>query len=195
MTLERLSRETLPYHPFCLRADDALFLFIDLQERFVPSIADITQVVARAHVLARGIRALDLPFLVTEQYPRGLGVTLPEIRAALGAVAPIEKTAFSCLRAEGVCEALARSGRQSVVVVGIEAHVCVLQTVLDLIVAGCGVWVCADAVGSRAPSDRLTALAQMDRAGAVVTSVEAVLFELLGDARAEHFREVQAIVK
>ena len=186
-------------HPFSLDRDDTIAVFVDLQERFAPTIADMEEVLAGASVLARATRRLALPFLVTEQYPKGLGPTLPPVADYLlgggpGQRRPIEKTAFSCCGEPAFLDALESSGRRSVVLCGIETHVCVLQTALDLLARDFGVWIVADAVGSRAPANRDLALRQLDAAGAVVTSVETALFQLLGDAKAPDFRDVQALV-
>jgi nicotinamidase-related amidase len=180
---------------FRLRRDDALFTFIDVQERFVPTIHDIDRVVARAAILARAATVLEVPVLVTRQYPKGLGDTVPALQAALPPHEPIDKTAFSCRRDEGYRGRLEASSRRSVVVAGIEAHVCVLQTTLDLLADGWKVWIAVDAVGSRTTFDRDLGLRQMEAAGAALASTEMLLFQLLGDAKAPGFREVQGLVK
>ena len=182
-------------HPYFLRREDAVFVFVDVQERFAPSIHGMQALVESTTTLARAADVLELPVLVTEQYPRGLGRTLPGIVAALPRHRPIEKTVFSCCAVPEFLEGLEAVERPSVVVCGIEAHVCVLQTVLGLRQLGYRVWLAADAVGSRAPADRELALMQMDNAGAVISSVETVLFQLLEDARAPHFRAVQDLIK
>lgn len=180
---------------FQLDRDDAVFAFIDLQERFVPSIHDIARVISRAAILARAAGILGLPVGVTQQYPKGLGPTVPELREALPLHEPIDKTVFSSLCEPAFRRSLEGTGRRSVVVSGIEAHVCVLQTSLDLLANGYKVWVVVDAVGSRTPFDRDLGLRQLEAAGAALSSTEMVLFQLLRDAKAPGFREVQALIK
>ncbi len=183
-----------PSHPFFLDVEDTIVLFVDIQEAFAPTISNMDEVLDSAALMARATRVLEVPRIVTEQYPVGLGVTIHALSEALGPYTPIEKTVFSCARVPGFLDILDRHGRNSVVLCGIETHICVLQTALDLIAHGFGVWVVADGVGSRSESNRAIALAQMDRAGAVITSVEAVLFQLLGDARAPGFRDIQRLI-
>jgi nicotinamidase-related amidase len=186
---------TTPAHPFLLDPDDALFLLIDLQEKFLPTISEVDRVVRRSAILARTAGLLGLPVVVTEQYPRGLGPTVAELREALPPHRPIEKTAFSAYAVPAVREALATAGRRSILVAGIETHVCVLQTTLELLADGYRVWLVADALGSRSPDDRELALRQLVHAGATVTSTDSVLFQLMKDAKHPKFREVQALIK
>lgn len=180
---------------FVLDPADAVFAFIDLQDRFIPSIHAVDDLVRRAVVLARTAAILELPVLVTEQYPKGLGSTVAPLRDALPPHTPMEKTVFSSFRVRAFREALAATGRGSVVLCGIEAHVCVLQTTLDLLRHGHRVWVVADAVGSRTPFDRDLGLQQLAAAGAALSSTEMALFQLLEDAKAPAFRAVQALIK
>jgi len=177
-----------------------VLLVIDVQERFRPAIDGFAGLVAGCVRLVRTFRILDAPIIVTEQYPRGLGPTVPEVREALalpsarGALT-IEKTAFSACGAPGLLAALREASCGNVLVCGIETHVCVQQSVLDLIAAGHAVQVAVDAIGSRKASDRDVALRKMERAGAVPTTTEMAAFELLRDARHPRFKEVQAIFK
>jgi nicotinamidase-related amidase len=145
--------------------------------------------------LVKAFRALDLPILVTEQYPKGLGSTVPELRAALAPGAIPEKTAFSSYGCAGLPEALRATGARCVLACGIETHVCVNQSVHDLLAAGYAVHVAADAVESRRASDREAGLRKMERSGAVLTSCEMAAFELLRDAKHPRFKEVQALFK
>jgi nicotinamidase-related amidase len=135
---------------------------------------------------------MGVPILVTEQYPEGLGHTVPEVAQQLPAgVEPIEKVCFSAAEAEG----FDLGGRDQAAVCGIEAHVCVNQTVLDLLADGVEVHVVSDAVGSRSEQNRELGLQRAERAGAVLTSVEMALFELLRGSDAAEFKQVQALVK
>jgi nicotinamidase-related amidase len=160
---------------------------VDVQEGFRPyeSFAGVAQACAK---LVRAARILDLPRVVSEQYPKGLGHTVPEV--GLEGERPIEKSVFSAARAEGFDLA----GRDQALVCGIETHVCVSQTVLDLLGRGIEVQVPADAVGSRHGIDYERGLERLERAGAVVTTVEAALFELLERAGTPEFKAVQKLI-
>ncbi len=141
--------------------------------------------------LITGLRILDIPILVSEQYPKGLGETTDLIASALGKYTPIEKTTFSCLNTEAFAAALEATGRKTVVIAGIEAHVCVMHTVLHLLESGYQVHVAADCITSRQEIDKEIALRRMENAGAVITTWETVLFELMGSSKAPEFREIQ----
>jgi nicotinamidase-related amidase len=166
-------------------------LVIDVQEAFRDAVGEFEAVARNAGVLVRGARTLGLPVVVTEQYPRGLGTTVPEVAEHLDGVSPLEKTVFSACRADG----FGLEGRDQAVVCGIECHVCVSQTVHDLLGADVEVHVVADATTSRTAANRRVGLAKMERAGAVVTSVETALFELVGAAGSDEFKRIQALVK
>ena len=168
-----------------------LLVVVDAQEAFRPAVLDFDRVVANAATLVRGARILGVPIVVTEQYPKGLGRTVPEVAEHLNGVEPIEKTCFSAERADGFDD----HGRRQVLVCGIESHVCVSQTVHDLLDRGLEVHVARDAVSSRTEENREVGIRRMETAGAIVTSVETALFELLGAAGTDEFKQVQALVK
>jgi nicotinamidase-related amidase len=183
-----------------LVGDRTVLLVVDVQERFRTAIANFPAVVAASCRLVRSFRLLDRPVLVTEQYPKGLGPTVEELRDALHVPssweAPvIEKTAFSACGAPGLMARLSDLGCRSILVCGIEAHVCVGQSVGDLLDAGYAVHVAVDAVGSRREGDRETALRRLETAGAILTTSEMAVFELLRDAKHPRFKEVQALFK
>jgi nicotinamidase-related amidase len=165
---------------------------IDVQEAFRKALPrDFDRVARATATLIRGAEAIGVPILITEQYPRGLGHTVPEVAEALPAgVAPIEKLCFSAAAADG----FDLGGRDQALVCGIESHVCVNQTVLDLLDSGAEVQVAEDAVGSRSADNERIGLRRMERAGAVLTSVETALFELLGAAGGEEFKQVQKLI-
>jgi nicotinamidase-related amidase len=173
----------------------AALVVVDVQEAFRPAVLDFERVARNVGVLVRGARVLGLPTLVTEQYPKGLGHTAPEVAEHLEEVRPIEKLCFSALDAEGFPRALQDAQRDQVLLCGIETHVCVNQTAEDLLADGIEVHVAQDAVTSRTAENRALGLHKMERAGAVVTSVETALFELLRQAGTPEFRQVQALVK
>ncbi len=184
-------------HPMSLTPEESLLLVVDVQERlFAAMDPEHREDVARnIKILATAAKRLGLPLLVSEQYPKGLGHTLPEIKEALGGVAPIEKVAFSCCGAEGFAERLTAAGTRRIILTGIEAHVCVLLTALDLLEAGYTVHVVSDAVCSRSRENWRIALDQLRQAGAIVTSTETVLFQLLGRADTDDFKALQPLVK
>jgi nicotinamidase-related amidase len=170
-----------------LQRDRAALIVVDVQEGFRPYAA--FEGVARASAkLLEAARILGIPALVSEQYPKGLGHTAPEV--GVGAEPRIEKTVFSAARADG----FDLNGRGQAIVCGIETHVCVSQTVHDLLAQGVEVHVPADAVGSRHSIDYERGLERMERAGAVVSTVEAALFELLERAGTPEFKAVQKLI-
>lgn len=175
-----------------LARDRAALVVIDVQEAFEKAVAAFEQVARAVSTLARGAGELGLPVIVTEQYPKGLGPTVAAVADSLPKDAKrLEKVRFSASDADG----FDLGGRDQAIVCGIEAHVCVVQTVLDLLDAGADVHVVADAVGSRSDGDAALALRRAERAGATLTSVEAVLFELLGGSDSPEFKAVQELVK
>lgn len=177
-----------------LHKTDAALLVIDVQERLCAAMVEaaLPRLVNRTVAAITGARALSLPVVVTEQYPRGLGHTLPAVRAALGEAHPVEKVRFTAAL-EPVLGQL--GDRKQVLVVGMETHVCVYQTVRDLAARGLSPVVLADAVISRTAEDRQVGLALCKESGALITSVEAALFDLLGTAEAPEFKAVSAAVK
>ncbi len=174
-----------------LSAERAALLIVDIQESFRTAIEGFDAVVARSAILAKAAALLELPIIVTEQYPHGLGATVAELSGALDGALLLEKSSFSAAQAEG----FALAGRDQLIVCGIEAHICVAQSVLDLLAADAAVWLAVDAIGSRHELDRTIALQRLADAGATATTVEALCFELLKDARAEHFKSIQALIK
>lgn len=182
--------------PIQLHPDQALLVVVDLQERLMPAIAERERVVKRSLVMIQAARTLGIPLLWTEQYKKGLGETLPEVREAIGEAArPMEKVAFGCLCDDQVAAAARASGRTQMILVGVEAHVCVLQTALTARAGGWTVFVAEDAVGSRRMSDRETALRRLAQAGCVPASVEMLIMEALGVAQGEKFKGVLPLVK
>jgi len=180
--------------PQHLKREDTALLVVDVQERLAAAMQPeaLGRMLTRLGALIEGARVLGLPIAVTEQYPNGLGHTLPAIRDRLGDVPVIEKLKFSALD-----EVIRRrlSGRRQVVVAGMETHVCVYQTVRDLIAEGRHPTLCIDAVLSRKTVDREVGLELARAAGATLSSVEAVLFDLLGAAGTPEFKQISAAVK
>jgi nicotinamidase-related amidase len=180
--------------PQALKRGTTALLVVDVQERLVAAMEPeaVTRMLERLGALIEGAHVLGLPIIATEQYSKGLGHTVPPIRERLGDVPVIEKLKFSALY-DSVRSRL--SGRRDVVVAGMETHVCVYQTVRDLVAEGRHPTVCMDAVLSRTSVDRQAGLDLAKAAGATLSSVEAVLFDLLGEAGSAEFKKISAAVK
>jgi nicotinamidase-related amidase len=174
-----------------LDRDRAALVVVDVQEAFRPAVLDFERVAQNAAVLVQGAQILGLPVVATEQYPKGLGHTVPEVAEHLDGVEPLEKVCFAATDADG----FDLDGREQAIVCGIESHVCVSQTAHGLLDRGLEVHVARDAVSSRSEENRELGLHKMESAGAVVTSVETALFELLGAAGSDEFKQVQGLVK
>lgn len=168
---------------------------VDIQEKLLPAIFEKERVVQNSVRLIKGVSILDLPVLATEQYRKGLGATVPEIAAAIEHFAPLEKLAFSACGAEGWRSAVAEYGVTDLILCGIEAHVCVTQTCLDLLALGCRVFVVADATSSRTAENHRAGIERMRDAGGVIVSTEMILFELVEKAGTDQFKQVLALVK
>jgi len=168
-------------------------LLIDVQERINGVMADQSHL-SRQEVLLEAFGVLDLPVVTTEQYPKGLGPTLPDLADRLPSPA-IEKETFSCARQPEAMQAIEATGKKQIVVTGIETHVCVLQTALDLLKQGFEVHVPHDAVNSRRPADKEWALHRMAAGGAVITATESALFELLERCGTDQFKAVSKLIR
>jgi nicotinamidase-related amidase len=175
-----------------LTAKNSALLLVDLQERLMPAIADGGLVLGRAERLAEAATLLGVPVLVTEQYPKGLGPTVPELAGF--ASATLEKTTFCATRAPG-WDGLLPPGTREVVIAGAEAHVCVLQTALALLGSRVRVVLAADAIGSRDPADKALAVERARQHGTEIVSSEMVLFEWLRDAGHPEFRAVHKLLR
>ena len=179
-----------------LKVEETALVMIDLQERLVPAMSGAAAVLDRCGLLLRGAAELGMDVIVTEQYPKGLGPTLPEIAGLLPANTPvIAKTGFSVFAEPAFRTELQSRRRRTLIVAGIEAHVCVYQSITDALERGFRVVAAADAVTSRRPADAEAALAQSGRLGAEILSAEAILFLLLGDAAAPHFKAISRLVR
>ncbi len=168
----------------------AVLVVVDYQEKMMAAIHDRAGVLARAERLVRGVELLDLPILVTEQYPRGLGATEPQLAAALGErYRPIEKTTLSIMGEPAFCSALEATGRSQVILCGVEAHVCVCQSAIDLRRAGYDVHVAADCISSRRADDAAVGLRRMEQHGCWMSTHELAVFELLAQSGTPAFKE------
>lgn len=173
----------------------ATLVIVDIQERLAPAMGLKDTVISNCQHLIEAARLMQIPILVTEQYPKGLGITLPEIKDSLSAYAPIVKTAFSCCGESAFIEGLKQTGRKTVLLTGMETHVCVLQTALDLMNHGYAVHLVKDAVCSRTKANWQTGVEFMRDAGAVITCTETVLFQLLKTAGTEEFKAISKRIK
>jgi len=182
--------------PILASRDASVLLIIDVQEKLLPAIAGGEAIPPRIGLLLEAAKSMQVPVLVTEQYPQGLGPTVEAIRRELPeGVNPIEKTSFSCVPEPAFMSALTALARRQVVIAGTEAHVCVAQTALELAAGGWTVFLAADAVGSRREADREIAIERMRRSGVTVTTAEAVAFEWLRRAGTPEFKTVQRRLK
>lgn len=180
--------------PELLSRRNARLLIVDVQEKLIPAIPVADQLLANCRKLIEGATALEIPIHGTEQYPRGLGKTVPTLAESLGELP--EKVRFSCAEVLGWQPSAADpDSRDQIIVAGIEAHVCVQQTVLDLLVLGFRVYVPADAIASRKKLDWKTALGRMSTHGAIITTTESILFECCETAGTPEFKTISALVK
>lgn len=192
-SVKRIMPPTSP--PTKLVRDNAQVLVIDVQERLLPHIAGGSAVVREIVRLLRAADVLELPVTLVEQYTAGLGKTVAEIDAAASRAARFEKMTFSACGDAAALEHVLSANRGSVLVVGIETHVCVLKTALDLFEHRFSVFVAADGVGSRHETDHQVALQRMRRTGATITTVESAIFEMLDECGTDLFRSILPIVK
>lgn len=180
-------------HPTQMSAGDTGLLVIDVQEKLVPKIHAAAVVIRNTAFLIDAARQLALPVQATEQYPKGLGPTVPELARRLPERA--DKTAFSCCALPAVAENFRRAARPKIVLAGIETHVCVLHTALDLLAASFQVYIPVDAVGSRFAIDHDTALRRLEQTGAVLTTAETCVFEWIGGAGHPQFKAISRLVQ
>ena len=183
-------------HPNILDSKTTALIVVDIQEGFRNAIPDFAVVASRASTAVRGFQILDVPVIVTEQYPKGLGPTAEEIHFVLPDDFEVfEKTAFSSCGADLFVTKLEELGIKQVVLCGLETHVCVNQTAHDLQARGFQVQLLTDCVCSRFEHDKLAGLAKMKSSGVISSSIEMALFELMRDSKHEKFKEIQALIK
>lgn len=174
-----------------IEREETAALVIDYQKKLVPVMHKEKKLIQNSSVLLAGLKMLHIPMIVTQQYTKGLGMTVKEITEATGTEEYVDKISFSALAdVEGKI-----IGKRFIIVCGIEAHICVLQTVIDLVAAGYIPVVVEDCVSSRKSSDKKTALRRMRDEGAIVTTYESLLFELLKVAGTEESKQIQRLIK
>ena len=182
--------------PKRINKDDAVLVVIDFQERMIPAMRDGEGAVAEGVKLIKGCMAIGCPVLVTQQYTKGLGGSVAEIQEAFESFDHIEKSSFSAMGEERFRDVLKGLGRKNVILCGVEAHVCVLQSALDMLEAGYDVFLATDAISSRKKRDERPAVLRMIQAGVTPTSVESALFELLdNDSKSDTFKTISRLVK
>lgn len=178
-----------------LNREDTAVLVIDYQEKLMPAMHNKDAFIPRTRMLLEGLHALEVPAVASEQYPKGLGSTVPEIKEVLGDAPVLAKTTFSCLDDEGVRAAIEATGRSTILICGAEAHICVLQSAMDLVAMGKTVVLVVDCIGSRYVSDMEIGLRRAEQEGVLLTTAEAVLFELLGKASGPVFKTISKLIK
>ncbi len=174
--------------------ENCLIMIIDVQEKLVNMLDDKT-VGINAEKIAKAAGILNIPTLITEQYPKGLGTTLNAIKYSLSNAKYIEKTNFSALKEEGLVNLIKSFNKKQIVLFGIETHICVLQTAFDLINKGYEIYVVEDASGSRKESDKISALKRLRHNNCQIITTEMLIFELLGSSKHKNFKEIQALIK
>ena len=180
---------------FWLSKDDSLLLIIDVQERLARVMERKEEVVKNISHLIEACKLLGVPIVITEQYPKGLGSTLEEIKSILPEYKPVEKLSFNCCSEEPFMEAIREKERKKIIITGMETHICVLQTTLGLLERSYHVHVVSDAVCSRKEENHNIGIEFMRDAGAVITSTETVLFQLLGRAGTPEFKAISQRIK
>jgi len=178
-----------------IERNDAIAIVVDYQEKLMPVILDNETVVKNSEILINGLRELEVPFIVSQQYTKGLGETVAPIANALNDVKYFEKKSFSLWQSEEIKEAIIASGKKTAIICGVEAHICVLQTVIDLRDAGYNVVLVADCIGSRKKIDKRFALKRAVEEGAFLTTHEAILYELTIGADSPHFKIISKLTK
>ncbi|MCI8608932.1 MAG: hydrolase [Firmicutes bacterium] len=178
-----------------IKREDSVLVAIDFQEKLMPAMYDPKKLEDKMVRLGEGLKALKIPHIVTQQYTKGLGETIPAVAQAIGDFTPIDKVTFSACGNQEFLEALKDMGRKNIILTGIETHICVEQTALDLLEMGYQVFLVADCVQSRAEENYRISLQRLTAAGVVVTSYESVLYELLGSAKASEFKQISSVVK
>lgn len=175
--------------------ENTFAIFIDFQERLAPAMYDTEKLIPKTVTLAKGLQELEIPFVVSQQYTKGLGETVSEIKDAIENFSYIDKATFSCCDNEELSKWISDQNKKTVIVCGIEAHICVLQTVIDLLEKDYNVIVVADCVSSRTEYDKKIGLERVRDEGAFVTTTESILFELTRGAKSPHFKVISNLIK
>ncbi|WP_053955239.1 hydrolase [Inediibacterium massiliense] len=175
--------------------DHAVAVIIDMQERLLPHMENRNNLLHNVKTLIQGLNALNIPIIVSEQYPKGLGSTIEAIHEILGDYTSIEKMSFSCFDEAKLQQKIDYMNKEWIIVAGIESHICVLQTVIDLIDNGYAPVIVEDCVSSRYKNDKKIAIERMRQLGAIITTTESILFELCRYATTDSFKVISKLVK
>ncbi|MFX4231689.1 hydrolase [Aliarcobacter butzleri] len=178
-----------------IRVEDALFCLVDVQERLFPHIGNKEILEKNLLTLVKGLKVLNVPFIVNEQYKKGIGETIPSLKELVETYSSYEKTTFSCCQNDETMKAIKNANKKVVIVAGIETHVCVLQTCIDLLENGFKVVLVTDCCSSRKENDTKFAIKRLIQAGTIPTTYESILFELTLDAKNPCFKEISSLVK
>lgn len=178
-----------------IKAEESIFVQVDIQEKLFPHISNNEELEKNLLILLKGLKLHEIPFIINEQYKKGIGETIPSLRELTDEYPHFEKTTFSCCGNEDGLEAIKALGRNTVILAGIETHVCVLQTALDLLEEGFKVVLVTDCVNSRKQSDKDMAIKRLIQAGVIPTTYESLLFELTVNAKHPVFKEISKLVK
>ncbi len=193
--MEGISVRNPEITPMRILKEKCAGLIIDVQERLYPHMYQHHLLMRKIGILIEGLRILEVPLLYTEQYPKGLGPTLEQVKEALHGIPAIEKSAFSCCDEPAFSREVNRLNRNTWIIAGIEAHVCVLQTVVDLVSMNHTAVVVTDATSSRNPEDKRIAMERMRQEGAIIATCESVLFELARVSGTATFKSISRLVK
>ncbi|WP_010664321.1 hydrolase [Marinilabilia salmonicolor] len=175
--------------------ENTLAMVVDVQERLFPHMYEHEQLAVNMRILVEGLKVLQVPVIITEQYKKGLGETIPALAALVDEYPHSEKTAFSCCDDPAIMEKVELSSKRTVVLAGIEAHICLLQTALDLKERGFHPVVVEDCVGSRNPENKRIAMARLVQEGIIITSYESLLFEMCRVSGTDEFKAISKLVK
>lgn len=178
-----------------IKAQDCVFVQVDVQERLFPHISNYEELEKNLVILVKGLQLHDVPIIVNEQYKKGIGETIPSLKELTNDYPHFEKTTFSCCGQEEGLKAIKATGKKYVILAGIETHVCVLQTALDLLEQGLQPVLVTDCVNSRKEKDSKMAIKRLIQAGVIPTTYESLLFELTVNAKNPVFKEISKLVK
>jgi len=178
-----------------IRAHDSVLVVIDMQERLVPAMMAPARTIRNARTLLQAAEKIGIPTLLTEQYPRGLGATIPEIKSVAGTSEILPKMHFSCMEDSGFAKAFKSLNRRQVVLTGMEAHICVVQTAVGLVEEGFEVFFVSDATASRTLENEAACLVRLSAIGVSIVTTEMVIFEWLGNASADAFKDILTLIK
>ena len=178
-----------------INRENTIALVVDLQDKLVPTVVNSKELISSSICLLKGLKLMKIPILVTQQNTKGLGPTIPEINKTIGNFSYIEKMTFSCYREPAFIRVLNRIGKRNVIIMGLEAHVCILQTTLDLLYNNFTPVIVYDCVSSSSELDKEVALWRMRDVGSVITTCESIIFELCREAGTDEFKELLKLVK